>query len=76
MLARTLSLEPWPIAIMMMTAATPMMMPSIERNERNLLLVMALTATLKRFMKFISECLSYVVLLLLFTSPDLNRRPK
>ncbi len=53
MLALTLSLEPWPIAIMMMTAATPMMMPSIDRNERNLLLATALSATLNRFMKFI-----------------------
>ena len=46
---RTLSLEPWPMAIMMMTAATPMMMPSMERKERNLLLLMALMATFNRF---------------------------
>lgn len=50
--ARTLSFEPCPIAIMMMTAATPMIMPSMERNERNLLFAMAFSATFMRFVKF------------------------
>ena len=52
---RMLSFEPWPMAIMMMTAATPMMMPSMERNERNLLLAMARRATLNRLIIFMLE---------------------
>ena len=40
--------------IMMMTAATPMMMPSMERNDRILLLATAFRLTLKRFNMFIN----------------------
>jgi hypothetical protein len=43
-----LSFEPWPIDIMMMTAETPMMMPSMERNERILLFATAFMLTLNR----------------------------
>ena len=43
-----LLLEPWPMASMVMTDATPMMMPSIVRNPRSLLLPSARTAILKR----------------------------
>ena len=51
--ARILSFEPWPIDIMMITAATPMMIPSIERKERILLFATAFRLTLKRFSMFI-----------------------
>ena len=39
--------------IMMITAATPMMIPSIERNERILLLATARRLTLNKFNIFI-----------------------
>ena len=48
-----LSLEPCPMLIMAMTAATPMMMPSILRKERILLLATALIETLIRLSMFI-----------------------
>ena len=48
-----LSFEPCPIDIMMMTAATPMMMPSMERKERILLLATAMMLTLNRLSMFI-----------------------
>ena len=48
-----LSLEPCPMLIMAMTAATPMMMPSILRKERILLLATALIETLTRLSMFI-----------------------
>jgi hypothetical protein len=48
-----LSFEPCPMAIMMMTAATPMMIPSIERNDRILLLATAFRLTLNKFNIFI-----------------------
>ena len=51
---RMLSFEPCPMAIMMMTAATPMMIPSMERKLRILLLATALRLTLNRFVIFIS----------------------
>ena len=41
------------MAIMMMTAATPMMMPSMDRNERILLLATALKLTLNKLRIFI-----------------------
>ena len=48
-----LSFEPCPMAIMMITAATPMMIPNIERKERILLLATAFRLTLNRFSIFI-----------------------
>ena len=53
--ARMLSFDPWPIAIMIITAATPMIMPNMLRNERILLLATALRLTLKRLSIFM-EC--------------------
>ena len=47
------------MAIMMMTAATPMMIPSIERNERILLLATALRLTLNKFDMFIIHFVHY-----------------
>jgi hypothetical protein len=41
------------MAIMIITAATPMMIPNMDRKERNLLLATALKATFMRFIKFI-----------------------
>lgn len=52
------------MAIMMMTAATPMMIPSMERNERNALLAMAVIATLKRFMIFIYYLAIYYLIII------------
>ena len=48
-----LTLEPWPMASMVMTEPTPMMMPSMVRNDRILLAAMALSAILNRLKKFI-----------------------
>ena len=48
-----LSFEPCPMLIMMITAATPMMIPSIERNERILLFATARRLTFNRFSIFI-----------------------
>ena len=44
--------EPWPMASMVMTEATPMMMPNMVRNPRSLLLLSALTAILNKLAKF------------------------
>ena len=49
-----LRLDPWPMASIVITAATPIMMPSIVRNPRNLLLLRAFTAILKRLPIFIA----------------------
>ena len=46
--------EPCPMASIVMTDATPMMMPSMVRNARSLLLFKARKAILKRFVPFIS----------------------
>ena len=48
MLACMLRLLPWPMASMVMTEATPMMMPRAVRKERILLAKMARMAILKR----------------------------
>ena len=46
--------DPWPIASIVITDATPIIIPSIVRNERILLRFNALIATFKRFRGFIS----------------------
>ena len=48
-----LRFEPWPMASIVMTDATPMMMPSIVRKARILLFARARRAILKRFVPFI-----------------------
>jgi len=45
--------EPCPIASIVMTDATPMMMPNIVRKARSLLLASARKAILKRLVPFI-----------------------
>ena len=45
--------EPWPMASMVMTEATPMMMPSIVRKARSLLLARARRAILNKLVPFI-----------------------
>ena len=45
--------EPWPMASIVMTEATPMMMPSMVRKARNLLLERARKAILNKFVPFI-----------------------
>ena len=50
-----LRFDPWPMASIVMTDATPMMMPSMVRNPRSLLLHSALKAILKRFAKFMAQ---------------------
>ena len=57
-----LTFEPWPMAIMVMTDATPIIIPSMVRNALILLLMSARKAILKRFVKFISFCLIVVSL--------------
>ena len=47
-----LRFEPWPMASIVMTDATPMMMPSMVRKARNLLLARARRAILKRLVPF------------------------
>ena len=46
--AAMLSFDPWPMASIVMTEATPMMMPNIVRKQRSLLLPRALMAILNR----------------------------
>ena len=58
---RMLSFEPCPMAIMMMTAATPMMIPSMERKLRILLLATALRLTLNRFVMFILVIYNFTI---------------
>ena len=53
MFFRTLSLEPCPIDIMIITAATPMMIPNMDKKERNLLLQIALRAIFIKLNRFI-----------------------
>ncbi len=48
-----LSFEPCPILIMAITAATPMMMPSILRKDLILLLATAFSDTFIKFRTFI-----------------------
>ena len=47
--------EPWPMASIVMTEPTPMMMPSIVRNPLNLLLPSAFRAILNRLAKFMAK---------------------
>ena len=51
--ARMLRFEPCPMASMVMTEATPMMIPNIVRKHRILLLLSALSAILVRLVRFI-----------------------
>ena len=48
--ARILRFDPCPMASIAMTAATPMIIPSMVRNPRNLLLVSARSAMRTRFL--------------------------
>ena len=48
-----LRFEPCPMASIVITEATPMMMPSIVRKPRNVLLASARTAIFIRFVPFI-----------------------
>ncbi len=48
--SRMLRFDPWPMASIAMTEATPMMMPNIVRNPLNLLLARAFSAIFIRFL--------------------------
>ena len=63
---RMLSLEPCPMAIMIITAATPMMMPNMLKKERILLLATAFRLTLNKFDMFIISLLHYDFLIILW----------
>ena len=47
--------DPCPMASMVMTEATPMMMPNMVRKARNLLFARARKAILKRLVTFIGQ---------------------
>ena len=50
-----LFLEPWPMASIVMTEATPIMIPNIVRKQRSLLLFSAFSAIFRRFSMFIAS---------------------
>ena len=51
-----LCFDPWPMANIVITEATPMMMPSMVRNPRSLLLANARIAIFSKFAAFILIC--------------------